>query len=135
MRRYDTISGILLILSIIDFAVAAPVLVQEKRRAGVDAVYTPEDAITMLGERGDELVNYFLAHEDYCISQNRRCRQLHVRRRAFRRRGPTVGRWTSPSLKPVCHRQAQCHRQIPAVGRWARTLGWRTFKFKLFAMH
>jgi hypothetical protein len=65
MRRYDTISGILLILSIIDFAVAAPVLVQEKCQPGVDAVYIPEDAITMLGKRGDELVKFFLAHEDH----------------------------------------------------------------------
>jgi hypothetical protein len=29
----------------------------------------------------------------------------------------------------VCHRQTQYRRQIPAVGRWARTLGWRTFEF------
>ncbi|KAF8502880.1 hypothetical protein F5888DRAFT_1123112 [Russula emetica] len=55
MRSYYIVSGILLILRIIDFAVAAPasVLVQEKRQAGVDVVPIPEDAITMSGKRGD----------------------------------------------------------------------------------
>jgi hypothetical protein len=52
MRRYDMVSGILLILSIIDFALAAPVLVQEKRQECDDVVHTPGDVITMLGERG-----------------------------------------------------------------------------------
>ena len=50
--------GILLILSIIDrdFALPAPVLVQEKRQAGVDVVHIPKDAITVLGKRvGEEL--------------------------------------------------------------------------------
>jgi hypothetical protein len=60
MRRYYIVSGILLILPIIDFAVAAPVLVQEKRQAGVDVVHIPEDAITMLGKRGDELNELWL---------------------------------------------------------------------------
>ena len=41
-------------MSIIKFALAAPVLVQEKRRACVDVVYIPEDMITVLGKRGDE---------------------------------------------------------------------------------
>jgi hypothetical protein len=54
MRRYDIMSGILLILSIIDFALAAPVLVQEKRQAGIDVVHIPEDVITVLGKRIDE---------------------------------------------------------------------------------
>ena len=54
MRPYDVVSGILLILSIIDFALAAPVLVQEKR-AGIDAVHMiPKDVITVLGKRMDE---------------------------------------------------------------------------------
>ena len=57
MRRYYIISGILLI---IDLAVAAPVLVQEKRQADVDVVHIPEDAITMLGKRGDELDKLWL---------------------------------------------------------------------------
>jgi hypothetical protein len=54
MRRYDIISGVLLILSIIDFALAAPVLVQEKRRAGIDVAHIPKDVITVLGKRMDE---------------------------------------------------------------------------------
>jgi hypothetical protein len=53
MRRYYIISGILLILPVIDFAVAAPVLVQEECQAGVDVMRIPEDAITMLGKRGE----------------------------------------------------------------------------------
>jgi hypothetical protein len=52
MRRYDIVSGILLILSIIDFALAAPVLVQEKRQACVDVVHIPRAVITVLGKRG-----------------------------------------------------------------------------------
>ena len=55
MRRYDIVSRILLILSIVDFALAAPVLVQETRQAGVDVGHIPEDAIPMLGKRGDGL--------------------------------------------------------------------------------
>jgi len=54
MRRYDIFSGILLILSIIDFARAAPVLVQERRQVGVDVVHIPKDAVTVLGKRMDE---------------------------------------------------------------------------------
>lgn len=66
MRRYYMVSGILLILSTIDFVVAAPVLVQEKRQAGFDVAQIPEDAaITMLGKRGDDLDNFFLVYEDY----------------------------------------------------------------------
>ena len=51
MRRYDLVFGILLILSIIDrdFALAAPVLVQEKRQAGVDVLHIPKYAIIVLG--------------------------------------------------------------------------------------
>ena len=49
------VSGILLILSIIDFTLTAPVLVQENLQAGVDAVHTiSKDAITVLGKRMDE---------------------------------------------------------------------------------
>jgi hypothetical protein len=51
MRRYCIASGILLILPIIDFAVAAPVL-QQKPQAGVYVVHTTEDAKTKLGKRG-----------------------------------------------------------------------------------
>jgi hypothetical protein len=60
MRRYYIVSGILLILPIIDFAVAAPTLLQEKRQAGADVVHIPKDAITMLGKRGDESTELLL---------------------------------------------------------------------------
>ena len=61
MRPYYIASGILLILSIIDFAVAAPVgiPVQEKLQVGVDVLRLPEDATTMLGKRGDDLRDLF----------------------------------------------------------------------------
>ena len=52
MRRYyDIVTGILLILSIIDFTLAAPVLVQEKRQAHVDVAHVPKDVITVLEKR------------------------------------------------------------------------------------
>jgi hypothetical protein len=55
MRRYNiVVSGILLILSMIDFALAAPVLVQEKRQTFVDVVHIPKDVITVLGKRWEE---------------------------------------------------------------------------------
>jgi hypothetical protein len=54
MRRYNIVSGILLILSFIDFALAAPVLVQEKRQAWVNLMHIPKDVIIMLGKRWDE---------------------------------------------------------------------------------
>jgi hypothetical protein len=55
MRRYDIVSGILLILSIIDFALAAPVLAQEKRQASVDVVpMPPKEVISVLGKRWED---------------------------------------------------------------------------------
>jgi hypothetical protein len=63
MRRYDVVSGILIILSIVDFALAAPVLVQEKRQASVNVVHTPKDVINVLGKRGDEWLEKFV--DDY----------------------------------------------------------------------
>jgi hypothetical protein len=60
MRLYSMVSGILLILPIIDFAVAAPVRLQEKRQAGADVVHIPEDATTMLGKRGEDGVLFKL---------------------------------------------------------------------------
>ena len=53
MRLYYVlvVSGIFLIFSVIDFAIAAPVLAQEKPQARVDAVNIPEDAMTTLGKR------------------------------------------------------------------------------------
>ena len=47
MRRHNIIFGIFLILSTFAFALAAPVLVQEKRN-----VHIPKDKITVLGKRG-----------------------------------------------------------------------------------
>ena len=65
MRIYYIISGIHLILSIIDFAVAAPVLVQKKPQARV--------AMTILGKRGGELdelwVNLFGHPEGHSLPQ------------------------------------------------------------------
>ncbi|KAI0270232.1 hypothetical protein BGY98DRAFT_1100823 [Russula aff. rugulosa BPL654] len=54
MRRYNVVSGILFIIFIINFALAAPVLVQEKSRACVGVVQVTEDVITALGKRGEE---------------------------------------------------------------------------------
>ena len=61
------VSGILLILSIFNFALAAPLLVKEKRQTYVDAVMLniPKDEITVLGKRGEQeefeklVENYF----------------------------------------------------------------------------
>jgi hypothetical protein len=53
MRRYD-IAGILPILSIIYFALAVPVPVQEKHQARVDVVNIPKDVTTVLGKRWEE---------------------------------------------------------------------------------
>ena len=52
MRQCDIFSGILLIFSITDFALAAPILVQEKRQECVDVVHMPKDVISVLGKRG-----------------------------------------------------------------------------------
>ena len=54
MRRNDILSGILLILSVIDLTLAAPVSAQEESRAHVDAVHVPKDMTTVLGKRGGE---------------------------------------------------------------------------------
>ena len=64
MRRYDIVSGILLILSVIDFALAAPVLVQENCHA--DIVHIPKDETTVLGKRTngiDELEKFLKSLE------------------------------------------------------------------------
>ena len=53
MRRYNKVSWILLILTVITFALAVPVLVQDKRQAWVDVEHAPEDVVTMLGKRLD----------------------------------------------------------------------------------
>ena len=66
MRWYDIAFGVLLILSIIDFALAAPVLVQEKSRAQVHVAHMAKDAKALYGKRGSEQLDKFkkLA-EDY----------------------------------------------------------------------
>src|SRR6266478_4271192 len=55
MRRYNIVYRVLLILSVINFAFAAPVLVQEKRQASDDVVHIPDGAINVWGKRVDEL--------------------------------------------------------------------------------
>jgi hypothetical protein len=68
MRLYDIVFGILLTLSIIDIAPAAPVLVQEKRHTSVDAVHVPKHVITVLEKRVDDdleqLVDEYMAFEE-----------------------------------------------------------------------
>ena len=54
MRQYDIVFGVLLILSITDLALAAPVSVQGKRQASVDVAHIPRDVITVFEKRGDE---------------------------------------------------------------------------------
>ena len=54
MRRYDIVTGILLILSIIDFALAAPILVQEKLHARVGVANAHKSVRTVSGKRWDE---------------------------------------------------------------------------------
>ena len=51
MHRYNVVSWTLLILTVITFALAAPVLVQEKRQACVDVMQVPKDVITVLEKR------------------------------------------------------------------------------------
>jgi hypothetical protein len=51
MRRYDIVTGILLILSIIDFTLAAPVSVRKNRHAHVDVANIPKSARNVLGQR------------------------------------------------------------------------------------
>ena len=72
MRRYHVVSGILLVLPIIDFALAAPLLVQEKRQTCVDAVMLniPKDVITVLAKRGEE-EDFEKLVEDYFRSKSK----------------------------------------------------------------
>jgi hypothetical protein len=57
MRRNNIVSQIFLTLTVITFALAAPVLVQEKREACVDGVHVPRDVIAVLRKRalGEDL--------------------------------------------------------------------------------
>jgi hypothetical protein len=50
MLRYDIVFGFFLILSIINFALTAPVLVQEEHQANVDVVQIPKDVIMKRGD-------------------------------------------------------------------------------------
>jgi hypothetical protein len=60
MHLYHTVFGTLFILRIIDFAVAAPVLVQVKPQARVEVAHKPEDAMTMLEKRAGKEVDDLL---------------------------------------------------------------------------
>ncbi|KAI0270882.1 hypothetical protein BGY98DRAFT_1100588 [Russula aff. rugulosa BPL654] len=82
MRRYYITSGILFVLPIIDFAIAAPVRVQKEPRVGVEVVQSPKDATTMLGKRGLDLfkiigfpVDDFPDLEDFVINPGPRLSQ------------------------------------------------------------
>ena len=59
MRRHNILTGILLMLATIDFALAAPVLVQEKHEAHADVVHVPKDVITVVEKRWDEELERF----------------------------------------------------------------------------
>ena len=54
MRRYDIVPGILLILSVIDFVLLAPILVQKKHQACGDVVHIPKDVVAVFDKRGNE---------------------------------------------------------------------------------
>ena len=70
--RLYIVSGILLIVPIVDFALAAPVLVQEKRQASADMVNIPAYPVVVLGKRvdgieevgGKYIENYFAKQEE-----------------------------------------------------------------------
>jgi hypothetical protein len=57
MRWHDILFGTLLTVSIINFALAAPVPVKEKRHACVDAVHAPKDGMNVLEKRGEDLLD------------------------------------------------------------------------------
>lgn len=52
MSRYKIVPLILLILSVINFALAVPVLIPEGEKVPVDVAHVPKDTITVLGKRG-----------------------------------------------------------------------------------
>ena len=56
MLQYNIVSGILLILSITNFALAVPVQVQEKRQPSADVVDVPRDGIPVFEKRGGEML-------------------------------------------------------------------------------
>ena len=61
MRRYNynILTGILLTLSIIGFALAAPVIEQEKHQARIDVVEIPKNVITVVEKRGSKLQEFW----------------------------------------------------------------------------
>ena len=77
MRQCDIFYGILLILSIIDFALAAPVLVQEKRQPCVDVVHIPKGVISVLGKRGD-MVGDLLGVFDKTVEEQAESSNAHA---------------------------------------------------------
>ena len=52
--RHNLNSQIILIITVITFALAVPVLVKEKRQSRVDEVHAPEDVMAVLGKRAGE---------------------------------------------------------------------------------
>ena len=92
MRPYNiVVSGILLIFSINDFALAAPVLVPEKHQAHVDVAHIPKDVITVVEKSGKEELEKLLDQYFKAMGNRLSC-QTHMRRRAQRHRGPSMGR-------------------------------------------
>ena len=107
MRRYDTVFEILLILSIIDFALAAPVLAQEKRQAGVDALHIPKDVKTVLGKRGDTVTVDNLLDEFYkAMEEQAESSKAHASSSSVQS-GPTMGRraWCRHHCRTQHHQQ------------------------------
>ena len=54
MGQYDIVFGILLVLSIIDFALVAPIPAQERCQTCIDVVHIPRNVIPVLEKRGDD---------------------------------------------------------------------------------
>jgi hypothetical protein len=68
MRRHNIVSRIILILTVITFALGAPALVQDKRQTFVDVVHAPEEVITVLRKRMEGQNNwleYVWGHLDH----------------------------------------------------------------------
>ena len=109
MRRYHMVFEMLVILSIIDFTLAAPVLVQEKRQLYVDVVQIPKDVRTLLRKRVGEDDLAKLA-EEYLETGGKPIESSDTHaRRAQRCKGPTMGQ-----RRTWCRRHRRTwHRQHP----------------------
>jgi hypothetical protein len=119
MRRYNIISRILLILTVITFALAAPVLVQEKRQACGDKVHVPEDVITVLGKRTreqdlDMLWDGLRYYEHVWGNRNRA--GVHLQEPRCYRMCHHRTQQECMCRKCMCHHRIQ---QIPTVSRWS----------------